>query len=107
MVGRFGRAKVLLFSLGVCQSCGCCGTAWRAWPAAPTWFAPKRDQLSWAATTSPAAGDLLDIGAAVGGAHPHINACGRTLANQVMGAARAMALRPRSALKQSAAGKRR
>ena len=26
---------------------------------------------------------------AVGGAHPHINACGRTLANQEMGAARA------------------
>ena len=26
---------------------------------------------------------------AVGGAHPHINACGRTLANQVMGAVRA------------------
>jgi hypothetical protein len=38
---------------------------------------------------SPAAGDLLDIVAAVGGAHPHINACGRTLENQVMGAARA------------------
>jgi hypothetical protein len=48
---------------------------------------------------------------AVGGAHPHINACGRTLANQELGAApasqgRRMALGPRSALRQSAAGKR-
>jgi hypothetical protein len=44
------------------------------------------------ATPSPASGDfhhLLDIDAAIGGAHPHINACGRTLENQVMGAARA------------------
>jgi len=35
---------------------------------------------------------------AVGGAHPHINACGRNLANQVMGAARAMALGPHHSL---------
>ena len=44
------------------------------------------------APPSPASGDfhhLLDIDAAIGGAHPHINACGRTLENQVMGAARA------------------
>jgi hypothetical protein len=33
--------------------------------------------------------DQLGIGAAVGGAHPPIHACGRALANQVMGTSRA------------------